>query len=181
MAAMTRKGSLMIKRLLLCTVIGCAVISSGMAAPPSDQSINEMMDAMQLRGLLSQALKQMDDGMTQSMMQGLQKSLQGKTLTAAQKASVDTFHTKFTTAANEELSFARVKDIYLQSYRETFTQEEVNGIIAFYKSPAGKAMTEKYPVAMKKAQEQMQSRIGPLTTKLQNMLNDFVTDLEKQK
>ncbi len=181
MAAWDTEGFGMMKRLLLSAALSCAVISSGLAAPPSDQSINEMMDAMQLRGLLSQALKQMDEGMSQSMTQGLQKSLQGKTLTPAQKTAIDTFHAKFTATANEELSFAKVKDIYMQSYRETFTQDEVNGIIAFYKSPAGKAMTEKYPVAMKKAQEQMQTKIGPLSAKLQAMVNDFVTDLGKQK
>jgi hypothetical protein len=175
------EGFLMMKRLFLSAVIGCVLIRSGMAAPPSDQSISEMMNAMQLQALLNQALHEMDQGMSQSMEQGLQKSLQGKTLTPAQKEAVEAFRGKFTAAANSELSFAKVKDLYVQSYRETFTQDEVDAIIAFYKSPAGKAVTEKYPMAMKKANGLMQARIGPLTMKLQTMLNDFVTDLEKQK
>jgi hypothetical protein len=82
---------------------------------------------------------------------------------------------------NEELSFAKVKDIYQQAYRETFTQEEVSAIIAFYKSPAGKAIVEKYPAAMQKANALMQARISPLTMKLQGMLDDFIRQLAATK
>jgi hypothetical protein len=115
------------------------------------------------------------------MEQGLQRSLQGKELSPAQKTAVEAFRKKFTTTVNEELSFAKVKDIYQQAYRETFTQEEVSAIIAFYKSPAGKALVEKYPAAMQKANALMQSRISPLTLKLQGMLDDFVRQLAATK
>jgi hypothetical protein len=151
------------------------------AAPPSDASITELMKAMQLETLLNQALKQMDEGMSKGMEQGLQKSIQGKELNPAQKAAVEKFRTKFDTTVKEELAFSKVKDIYQQSYRETFTQEEVDAITAFYKSSAGKAITEKYPMAMQKANDLMQARIGPLTSKLQTMLDEFVRQLATTK
>jgi hypothetical protein len=81
----------------------------------------------------------------------------------------------------EELSFAKVKDIYIQAYRETFTQDEVNGVIAFYKSPAGKAIAEKNPTVMQKAGTLMQARIGPMAQKLQKMQEDFVKELSTTK
>ena len=151
------------------------------AAAPSEASLNELMRAMQLETLLNQALKQMDEGMAKGMEQGLQKSIQGKELNAAQKAAVEKFRTKFGQTVKEELSFAKVKGIYLQSYKETFTQEEVDAINAFYRSPAGKAVTEKYPMAMQKANGLMQSRISPLTVKLQSMLEEFVRELAATK
>jgi len=163
---------------LLFIFVGAVLLQ---AAPPSDQSLNEMMSLMQLEALLNQALKQMDEGMTKGMEEGLQKSLNGQELNAAQKAKVDEFHKKFSGTIKGELSFAKVKDIYLQAYRDTFTQDEVSAIIAFYKSPAGKAIIEKNPGAMQKANGLMQARISPLTLKLQSMLEDFVKDLANTK
>ena len=171
------KRLLLMKHLFLCAAVCVTAFSSSMAAPPTDETVSEMMKAMQLQQLLNQALNEMEQGMAKGMEQGLQRSLQGKELSPAQKAAVEAFRKKFTTAVNEELSFAKVKDIYQQAYRETFTQEEVNAIIAFYKSPAGKAIVEKYPAAMQKANALMQARISPLTLKLQGMLDDFIRQL----
>ncbi len=160
-------------------IMACALMTQ--AAQLSDSSVNELIRAMQLETLLNQALKQMDEGMSKGMEQGLQKSIQGKELNSTQKTAVEKFRTKFEQTVKEELSFAKVKDIYVQSYKETFTQQEVDGITAFYRSPAGKAFTEKYPAAMQKANSLMQSRISPLTVKLQGMLEDFVRQLATTK
>jgi hypothetical protein len=151
------------------------------AAPPSDQSITEMISLMQLEALTNQALKQVDEGMSKGMEANLQKVLQGRELNAAQKTKVKSFGKKFSDTMKEELSFSKMKDIYIQAYRETFTQEEVDAIIVFYKSPAGKAVVEKNPAAMQKANRLMQARISPLTLKLQSMLEDFVKDLADTK
>jgi uncharacterized protein len=79
----------------------------------------------------------------------------------------------------DELAFDKVKDIYVKAYRETFTQEEVDGLIAFYKSPVGKAYAEKVPVVMQRAGAEMQSRLGPMVQKLNMMQQEFLKDLEK--
>ena len=160
-------------------IVACTLTAQ--AAPPSDTSINELMKAMQLETLLNQALKQMDEGMSKGMEQGLEKALKGKELTPAQKAAVTKFRDKFDATIKEELAFTKVKDIYQQSYRETFTQDEVDAITAFYKSPAGKALTEKYPTAMQKSNSLMQARIGPLTNKLQTMMDEFIRQLATTK
>jgi len=160
-------------------IVACTLTMQ--AAEPSESSINELMKAMQLETLLNQALKQMDEGMSKGMEQGLQKSIKGQELNPAQKAAVEKFRTKFESTVKDELAFNRVKDIYQQSYRETFTQEEVDAITAFYKSPAGRAITEKYPMAMQKANTLMQARIGPLTNKLQTMLDEFIRQLATTK
>ena len=49
------------------------------------------------------------------------------------------------------------------------------------RSPAGKAMVEKVPVAMQKASTLMQARIGPMTEKVQAMVEQFQKDLQKAK
>jgi hypothetical protein len=76
----------------------------------------------------------------------------------------------------EDLSFAKVQDVYMQSLRESFTQDEVNSINAFYSSPAGKAMIEKLPVTTRKAQNLLQARMGPIMQKIKAMQLDFMKE-----
>jgi hypothetical protein len=154
----------------------CSVVAAR-AVPPSDESILKMMNALQLQTTLDQMVAQLDAGMKA----GLQQLMQGKELTPLQTAQVGQLQTRMSATIKDELSFAKVKDVYLQAYRETFTQDEVNGINAFYASPAGKAMIEKIPLATKKAQTLLQARMGPMIQKIKTMQQEFTNEQTKAK
>ncbi len=166
------------KKYLLVLVLLSSVLSAP-AAPASDQSIEKMMGVMHVQAMLDQMIKQMDDGIRGAMRQGLAQAMKGKEPSAAQKTKITEFQNKLSQMMKDELSYAKMKDVYLQVYRETFTQEEISSIIAFYSSPAGKAMIEKIPVAMQKASTLVQGRIGPMTEKIQGLMADFEKELEK--
>jgi hypothetical protein len=167
-------------RTLYVVTISClAAVTSSIAAPPSDQSINELLDVMNMPRMMDQILTNMDQEIKAGMQRGLQQSLRGREPTAEQRAEVDKFQKKLMGIMRDELTFDKVKDIYVRVYRETFTQEEVNGLITFYKSPAGKAYVEKVPSVMQRAGAEMQSRIGPMVQKLNIMQQEFLKDLEK--
>ena len=168
------------KKLLLVLAL-CGSVATAPAAAPTDQSIEQMMSVLHVQTMLEQMLKQMDTGMRTGMDKALQESMKGKEPTAAQKAQITEFQNKFAQMMKDELSYSKMKDIYLQVYRETFTQDEINSIIAFYSSPAGKAMIEKVPIAMQKAGNLMQARIGPMTEKLQGLMEQFKKDVEQMK
>jgi hypothetical protein len=167
-------------RTLYVVTISClAAVTSSIAAPPSDQSINELLDVMNMPRMMDQILTNMDQEIKAGMQRGLQQSLRGREPAAEQRAEVDKFQKKLMGIMRDELTFDKVKDIYVRVYRETFTQEEVNGLITFYKSPAGKAYVEKVPSVMQRAGAEMQSRIGPMVQKLNIMQQEFLKDLEK--
>ena len=140
---------------------------------PTEQSVNEMLKLMQLENLLQSALKQMNEGMEKGMEASMGKATSGRELTPAQKADVEDFRKKFKATMTEELSLAKIMSVYAQTYRDSFTQEEVNGVIAFYKSAAGKAVTEKNPDVMRKAAGLTEGRITVMTQKLDRMQFDF--------
>jgi uncharacterized protein len=58
----------------------------------------------------------------------------------------------------EEMTWDKLRPVYVQIYQESFTQEEIDGLIAFYESPAGFAFVEKMPFVMQKSMSIMQSR-----------------------
>jgi hypothetical protein len=116
--------------------------------------------------------------MSKVMDQRLQSTIGARELTPTQRAAIDRFRARFAKTIQEELSVMKVRAIYLQCYKETFSQDEVDGIIAFYKSPPGQAISEKYPQVMQKAQTMMQAKIGPLSNQVQTAMDEMIKELE---
>ena len=158
-----------------------SVVLSVKAAQPSDQSIEQMMQAMQLEQLIGQTVSQMDVALKSGVQEGLKDLTKGKEPTAAQREATAKCAEKLSAAMKEELAVSKTKQLYVQAYRDTFTQEEVDGIIAFYASPAGKALVEKLPAAMQKPGAQMQAKIAPLMKKLEAMRVDCMSGIDKLK
>lgn len=147
------------------------------ASPPTDLSITDMMNAMQVDKMVTQIALQMDSGMKAGLEQGVAQALAGKEPSPAQRLKIDEARSKLSAMVKEELSFEKTKDIYLQVYKDTFSQEEVNSIIAFYASPAGKSMVQKLPDAMQKGGTLMQQRLAPTMQRMQGMMQDVVKDV----
>ncbi len=169
-------------KLTICTAsIFLSLLLGASGATPTDESIDRMMAAMHVEKSLDQIFLQLDAGVKNGLEEGLQRSLQGRDLSASQKEAVDTFARKLSVTLKDELSFAKMKAVYLQAYRETLTQEEVNSLTAFYSSPAGQSVVDKIPLAMQKAGVLMQPRIRPVLEKIQGMEHDFAKELAKTK
>lgn len=73
----------------------------------------------------------------------------------------------------QELSWDKMKDDYITLYAETFTEDEMKGIIAFYKSPAGLAFTKKQPELMKRSMEMTQKMMMRIMPKIQAMAKEM--------
>jgi hypothetical protein len=152
-------------------------ITTTQAAPPSDASINQLLEVSKAGKLMDSVWAQMDGFMKTSM----QQVTKGKPLSAAEQAIMDKQQTKMIAIMKDELSWAKIKDGFVQVYRETFSQEEVDGIIAFYKSPAGQAFIDKQPALMKNTMTLMQQRMGPIMQKIQQMTEETAKEIKAAK
>lgn len=70
----------------------------------------------------------------------------------------------------EELSWDKVRDDYVGLYASTFTAEELQGMIAFYKSPVGQAFVAKQPELMKHSMEISQKLMVRVMPRLQQVM-----------
>lgn len=142
------------------------------AAPASQSSIEALLTVTKTESLMDS----MYAGMDQMMRQGMAQSLQGKPLSAEQQRKLDAVPARFIAVMREEMSWQKLKPLYVQMYRETFEQEEVDGMLAFYASPAGQALINKMPVVMQKSmalsQSLMQSFMPKMQTALEAAMND---------
>lgn len=69
----------------------------------------------------------------------------------------------------EELSWGKLKDDYIDIYAATFEEEELKGLIEFYKSPVGQKFVGKNPELMKKTMEVTQKQLAVIMPKIQEI------------
>lgn len=76
----------------------------------------------------------------------------------------------------EGLSWESLKEEYIQLYAETFTEEELQGIIEFSKSPLGKKMAEKSPILMQKSMEIGRQHAQQVMPQVQLAIQDYMKE-----
>jgi hypothetical protein len=81
----------------------------------------------------------------------------------------------------KEMSWDNMKDDYITIYADTFTEEELKGIIEFYKSPVGRKFTKKTPELLRRSMELSQKKMEELTPKIKSMLEEMIKELVKGK
>jgi hypothetical protein len=147
------------------------------AAPPSDQSINQLLQLTKVDQHMDSVFTQMEGAMKTS----LQQATKGKPLSADEQAVLDRQQAKMAGIMKEELSWEKMKDLYVQAYRETFSQEEIDGLIAFYQTPVGQSFVSKQPELMKRTMTILQQRMAPMMQRIQKMSEETALELQKAK
>lgn len=95
-----------------------------------------------------------------------------KNLLALQKISHDLLYTN--------LSWENLKEEYIQLYTETFTTEELAGIVEFSRSPLGQKMAEKSPVLMQRSMEIGRAHASAVMPKIQQSIQEYMKENVKK-
>jgi len=156
----------------------CVVTLPAQAAEPSPASIERLLIVAQAQKNNAAVLEQVK-GMLQPM---FEQALGSREMTSEQRQQaqgfIQEFSSKMMPILQEELAWDRLKDMTEQIYAQSFTQEEINGLIAFYESPAGRAFVEKMPIVMQKSMLAMQQRIGPLMQRITQAATETAQDFK---
>ena len=158
-------------------LLSSCLVFSVHAAPPSNESVEALLAATGAQKLIDSVLP----GMDQMMRQSMAEATKGQTLSAEQQRMLAILSGKIAQIVREELDWATMRPVYVQIYQESFSQEEVDGLIAFYKSPAGAAMVEKMPMVMQKSMALMQNRMGPLMAKMKAVMEQTLAEVKATK
>jgi len=116
------------------------------------------------------ALESMYTYLEQLMGSNMQQATQGKPLSDEQRRLLEAQAHQFGIVMRQEMSWANLKDLYVQIYRETFSEEEIQGLVAFYVSPVGQAFVDKMPQVMQRTMAIMQQRMQPLMPKMKDAM-----------
>jgi uncharacterized protein len=160
--------------LLLAFTISAASTAFAAGSVPSDESIRQLLVVTDARKLVDEMTTRMDAQLRSSV----QQTLQGKQVTAQQQKVIDNMMEKIVAILRQELAWDSLEATYIHIYRDSFTQEEIDGMLELYKTPAGQAMVKKMPIVMQRSMAELQLRMGPMMQKLRTVQLETMLELQ---
>lgn len=147
---------------------------SSAGTPPSEASIKQLLEVAQAQKLIDSVMKQVDGLMTQTILQ----ATQGKDVPDKLQKDIDKRQAEVVGLMKELLDWKKLEPMYVRIYQKSFSQEEVDGMIAFYKTPAGQAVIGKMPAVMQNTMDEMQQMMTPVMQKMQRMQQDVAAEMK---
>ena len=154
-----------------------APASPGPSSPPSEASIKQLLEVAQARKLADSVMAQMDNLMQQAVVQ----AVHGRPIPPTVQKEIDQSRAEMLAMMKEVLDWNKLEPMYTRVYQKTFTQQEIDGMLAFYKTPAGQAVLGKMPAVMQNTMDEMQQLMGPVMQKVQKMQEDVVTQMKGEE
>jgi uncharacterized protein len=121
---------------------------------------------------------------TDRMVGQLSENLKKRTSDAAEKAigpnpTLDTraklaeFDKKVSETVEAQIGWQALEPSFIDIYAKTFNEDELNSIIAFYKSPAGIAFLDKTPAVNAQIRDITSSRVSAVQSQLNQSYEEF--------
>jgi hypothetical protein len=158
--------------------IVCALLASQTAlaedAKASEDSVRQLLQVMQSSRIIDTYMTQIENTVRMS----LQEAVAGQPVNAKQQKVMDDLQHKILATARDEINWTSVEPMMVAAYRGTFTQHEVDGMLAFYRSEPGQAVLTKLPGAMQRTMEGMQGRVKTLTPKIVELEKDAAVQVK---
>jgi len=165
------------KKLLILLSICLASATVSADTKPSDSSVEELLTLSEAYKLVDNMLPQMEAMIKSSA----QQSLEGKTPDDEQREVIETVLVKTNALVKQEVSYEKMKPIFIKTYKDTFTQTEINGLLEFYKSKTGQAFLKKMPSINQAAAVDMQIKLTNLLPKIQQISEDTLSEVRARR
>ena len=142
-----------------------SVLNAGAQQLTKEAKIQRLLDVMNADAMIDQMLEQIK-AMTASQVPP------GTTLEQAAKARE--IQSKILDLVKARISWEKMRPQYVRLYGETFSEEEISGMLAFYESPSGRAMLAKMPALVTKVMEVAQAQMKDLLPEIQRVIREAV-------
>lgn len=160
---------------LLAAATALLLAGSLHAAPASPQSVETVLELTKVESMITQ----MHGNLEPLMRQSLQQAVGNRPISPQEQRALEALPAKFAALMREEMSWAKLKPAYVQLYAESFDQDEIDGLIAFYRTPTGQALIAKMPVVMQKSMALVQSQLQGFFPRMQQAIEETMAEARK--
>jgi hypothetical protein len=170
----------MIKRIVGIFVASCCFISAiclAADAPPTEASIKQFLEVSHARQLVDSMMGQMDGVMKNVIAQ----LTQGQQLSPKMQKEIEQFQTDAMAETKTVLDWNKLEPMYVRIYQKSFTQQEVDGMVAFYKTPTGQAVLKKMPLVLQNTMDEVQQMMQPTMQHLQQKQQEMAGKVQAEK
>jgi uncharacterized protein len=90
------------------------------------------------------------------------------------------YYEKLNALVAESYNWTKLEPAYEKVYADLYTEDELDGILAFYKSPVGQAFLAKNPEATRQVLQISKQQFDALTPQIQKLTEDYVAHIRAQ-
>ncbi len=101
------------------------------------------------------------------------RSAGGANITADQKQLIDGYEGRVMAVVRDTLSWKVVEPQMIDLYASTYSEGEIDGILAFYRGPVGQSMLAKTPELTEKSMAITNAKLVSLQPKISEMSQEF--------
>lgn len=141
----------------------------GPAPLPTTESIQHLLDLTHADKLLSA----MQPDLNAMLKTELDKATQGHELSNEQYQLALSYRNKADALMKSPAMQEQMRRALADAWIYRFTQQQVDAIIVFYKSPAGQAYAEQMPLAMQTTVTNLDGKASPLRREMQALVEEF--------
>jgi hypothetical protein len=128
---------------------------------------------------LSQVMDQVTNQMTARMKTVAAQQSANRSFTPAQQKLITDYVDQIQSITQGAVSWEKIKPTVVEVYAETYTDQELNGILAFYRSPAGQALISKSPQLMNRTMQLVQTQMGQVQPQILQANADFTRKMKE--
>ncbi len=161
-------------RALLIFIASALLCGTAAAAPASDASIEQLLGLNRTQGFLESVFA----GVDQSVKRGLNEVMKDSALTPVQQGVVNALPGRVEALLRDSMSWDKLRPEFVALYRQTFDQEEVDGLIQFYSSKTGRAFVHKMPALQQSALVVSQKRLQVVLPQVQALILQALDDAQ---
>lgn len=167
-------------RKILIVVLACFSLASSISFsaenPPSETSVKQLLEVSQVHKILDDTMKQIDAMVTQTM----EQLTRGQPMTPKIQKDIDQGREETKALVKEMLDWNKLEPMYIRIYQKSFTQQEIDSLIAMYKTPGGQALLSKMPVVMQNSMAEMQQLMQPLLERVQHKQQELAAKIQAE-
>ena len=160
-------------------IISLVAVSNGFAADttPSEASIKQLLEVTQAKKMVDTMNGQMNTMMENAM----HAATQGQNVTPKIQKEIDDLEQQTASEVRGVLNWNKLEAMYIRVYQKSFTAEEVDGLVVFYKTQVGQALLTKMPVVIQNTTAEVQQMVIPMMQRMQQKHQQIVSELQAEK
>ena len=154
----------------LVLIASCFTVNIAIAAPASDQQVQQFLKVMNLDTLMQETIQKIRPQLDQQAYQIVKMTVKKDQLSPQEQVVANELSDKLYAQSLKTVSWEQMKPIYQKIYKEVYSAEEVQAQIDFYSTPVGQSILKKTPQV---AQETMAIMNTKLMSSMQTTVDDF--------
>lgn len=143
------------------------------AQSPSAASVKELLEITRTRSMIDGALVRAEAQLREYP----DKAPDGSALTPEQKAIIDRMRSRMMALYRGQLSWGKLEPEFIALYTRAYTQEEVDALVTFYRTPQGRSIVQKMPVVMSESMALVQRHVVQILPQMQKLQQSALSEL----